>query len=221
MTWPHPFTSLDRTSRGTFMPLRWLAAASFMLIPISAASAERFYPSDIPSNSSIETIWRQVAVEPAEFRLAVGDKAPGFSYLDPKGKWNEFKSLGAGSPMLLVFGASDSDLVALERLRSMFEELGVTPVAVMDGRGASARALQRKLSISVPIITDPKRAIAGLFNSLDPKSLTLASSFFVLDENRQIRALSHGELPSPQQMLALSANSLGLPLPKSWSHVSS
>jgi peroxiredoxin len=203
------------------MPLRWLAA--FMLaVPLTAQAAERFQSSDSPSTSSMVNICREASLEPSESQLAVGDPAPGFTYLDPDGRWTRFAELGGGGPLLLVFGASDSDLVAIEGLRATFLELGVTPVAVMDSRGGSVKALQRRLAISGPIIIDPKRAIAGLFNSLDSRSLTHAPSFFVLDEKRRIRALGHGPLPSSFQMLTVSASSLGRPLPKSvWSRWSS
>jgi peroxiredoxin len=200
------------------MPLRWLAAAFALLLPLTANAAEPLIRSDVPPNLSVLTIWNQAAQEPAEIRLIVGDRAPRFSYLDIGGQWKQFSDLSTGSALLLIFGASESDLVAIEEKRQVFQELGVTPVAVVDGRSTSMRALQRRQAFTGPIITDPKRAIGGLFNSLDPRSLTHAPSFFVLDEKRRIRALGHGALPSPIRMLSLSASSLGRALPKSaWS----
>ena len=42
-----------------------------------------------------------------------------------------------------------------------------------------------------------------------------APSFFVIDETRKIRALGHGPLPAPLELLAVSSYSLGRPLPES------
>jgi hypothetical protein len=196
------------------MPFRWLAAAFTLLFPLGLEAAE-LAPSENPRNESVLRTWNQVAVEPTQLRLTVGDRAPGFSYLDINGQWQSFTELSSGVPMLLVFGANSADLAAIEEMRVVFQDLGVVPVAVMDGRAAAVRALLRKGAFSGPIITDPKRAIAGLYNSVDPGSLTNAPGFFVLDEGRKIRALGRGSLPPPMSLVTLSARTLGRPLPKS------
>jgi peroxiredoxin len=196
------------------MPHRWLAAAFALLLPCTASAADRLSPPEIVPQSVTASVWDQVVVDPPETRLEVGDRAPAFSYLAPDGHWHRFSDIASG-PLLLVFGATDQELEEIADARSVFHDLGVTPVAVVDLRIGSAGALARRLNLPTSLITDPKRAIAALYNSLDPQSLAHSPSFFVLDEKRTIRALDHGPLPSAMEMLTVSAHSLGRALPRS------
>ncbi len=153
--------------------------------------------------------------EPPAAQLEVGDAAPDFSYLAPEGNWRKGRELLDHGPVLLVFGGSDADLKALEQARPQFLSIGVVPAAVVDLRPSSAAALSRRLRLGYPIVSDPMRAIAKLFNSLDPPSLTAAPSYFVVGADRVIMGLGHGRLPATDKLLALTARSLGRPLPQS------
>jgi peroxiredoxin len=196
------------------MSLRPLALALLLVIPGSAAAADLPLRPDAPRNTAVASILALVAAEPAATHLLVGDHTPSFSYLGTDGRWHDFADL-SGGPLLMLFGASDSSLRAIVELTPALGEIGVTPVAVLAMRTGSAERLSRKLDWSFPVITDPKRAIARLFNSLDSKSLGSAPSFFVIDERRTIRALAHGPLPSAAQLVTRSAQSLGLAVPTS------
>ena len=52
----------------------------------------------------------------------------------PDGRWYKFSELCARGPVLLLFGAGESDLKSLENVLPLFADLGVTPAAVVDRR---------------------------------------------------------------------------------------
>lgn len=148
-------------------------------------------------------------------RLQVGDTAPGFSYIGTDGQWHGFRQLFARGPVLLVFGARDEDLKGLDRMRPVLEDLGVHPVAVLDMRSGSAARLARRLELQCEVIADARCVIGGLYGSLDPDTQRHGASYFVLDETGKVRGAARGPLPSARKLVAISARSLGRPLPES------
>ena len=155
------------------------------------------------------------ATAPAMRRLQEGDPAPAFSYLDAEGRWHGFRQLFARGPVLLVFGARDTELKELERVQPVFADLGVRPVAVLDMGNGSAERYAQRLGLTCGVVSDPSRAIAELYGSLNPNTQHHAPSYFVLDVHQNVRAARYGMLPPARQMLAASARGLGRPLPES------
>ena len=147
--------------------------------------------------------------------LAVGDVAPEFSYIGADGQWERFGALLNHGPVVLVFGMREGDMKSLESARTVFMDLGVTPAVAMDMRPGSAVRLARRVGLSATVVADPRCAIATVFNCLDPANLHHAPAYFVVDEHHRIRAIGHGALPTPLQLAALSARSLGKPVPES------
>ena len=80
---------------------------------------------------------------------------------------------------------------------------------VIDMRSSSTASYARRLRLTGPIVADPRRAIASLYNSLDRNTLRHAPSFFVVDEKGVICSIGHGTLPSPSTLLVESERSLG------------
>src|SRR5262245_61201332 len=146
--------------------------------------------------------------------LDVGDRAPMFSYLAGDGRWHRSEDLLGDGPILLIFGPTDEALTGLEKMRTAFGELGVRPVAVMAVAARTANGLAHKLGVEVSILSDPMCAIAGLYNRLDARSGRHATSYFVVDNKRTIRALYYGELPDAQLLIGSCARALGRPLPQ-------
>jgi len=203
------------------MPVRSFIVGLALLFACAAWAGNR-PPADSMPNTAVLPLWERTAAEPPTTRLIVGDEAPLFTYLGTEGGWRPFSELLSDGPVLLVFGAREGDLMALQQARPLFLELGVSPVVVLDRRASSTASLARRLNLSCPIIPDPMRAIADLYNTLDPRSLRPAPSFFVLDENHRIRVLSRGPLPSAVEMLSASARGLNRPLPEStWNSIGS
>lgn len=193
------------------MPIRFLVVAVTLLAStgVQAADQETFIGTPFLN---------AVSAEPSATRLLVGDDAPTFSYLGVDGQWHRSADLCANRAILLVFGARDENLAEIERSRSLFDDLGVTPVVVLDRRCGAASSAAKRLGLTSHVVADPKCAIADLFNSIDPLNHHAAPSFFVIDGNGTIRTIGHGQLPTSLQMLIFSARGLGLPLPESaWS----
>jgi peroxiredoxin len=195
------------------MPSRYAVAGLALMLACPALAEDFHRKFDASVNGAPLSMTNQVPGEAQSTRLIPGDRAPSFSYLTPDGAWHRSSELTQG-PLLLVFGASVTDLEALEQERGRFLELGVTPVAVLDMRTGQAAKLSRRLKLSCAIVCDPLRAIADLYNSLDPWSLRHAPSYFVVDDRRVIRALSRGSIPPAVELLGESARALGKLLPE-------
>jgi peroxiredoxin len=196
------------------MPLRRLILGWALIAACAAQAADREPAFGTPPSSAPLPLWSRVAADQPATPLVVGDRAPRFSYLGPDGGWHEFSDLSAKGPVLLVFGATEADLKALEASRPAFSALGVNPAVVMDMRAGSAARLARRLRLSSPIISDPVCAIAGLYDSLSPASLRHAPAFFLVDKSRTIRVLERGSLPPTARIIELSAHALGQQVPE-------
>ena len=186
-----------------------------VLAASGAHAAERTaaHPSPIEAHSTRDQGWQ--GGDSAPQRLQVGDSAPGFSYIGIDGQWHGFRQLFARGPVLLVFGARDEDLKALDRTRPVLQDLGVHAVAVLDMRSGSAARLARRLALQCEVISDAQCVIGGLYDSLNPNTQRHGASYFVLDEKGRIRGAGRGALPAARKLVAVSAKSLGRALPES------
>ena len=194
---------------------RILFAGLVVCAASGAQAAERTaaHASPTDSRGSSDRGWR--ASESSPLRLQVGDPAPGFSYIGLDGRWHGFRQLFARGPVLLVFGARDENLRALDRTRQVLADLGVHAVAVLDMRSGSAARLVKRLEFQGEVIVDSQCVIGGLYGSLDPATQRHGPSYFVLDETGRIRGVGRGALPAARKLVAISAKSLGRALPES------
>ena len=196
------------------MPFRPLLVACVLMLTSTVHAAERMYVG--PTGDPVNVIPRaQVSVEPSPTVLELGDAAPGFSFLATDGRWHRSDELLAKGPILLLFGADSEKMRSIEAMRGTFDDLGVTPVFVLDMRASSAATLGRRHQLTLPIVPDPKCVIGALFNTLDPRDQRNDTSYFVMDVKGRIRALGHGPLPTAPRLLVLAARGLGRPLPPS------
>ncbi len=195
------------------MRTRNLMAGLALLAAVTAHAEERetSFPAYDGAPQPARHDWI-ITVEPPATRLVVGDAAPEFSYLGPDGRWHRASELLARGSVLLVFGADDRELLAMEQARDAFLDLGVVPAFVLDVGPGQVASLQRRLRLASPLLSDPRRAIAELYNSVDPHTARHAPGFFVLDAKHTIKAIGHGAIPPTERMLALSAELLGRPL---------
>ncbi len=180
-----------------------------------AHAAERAAAPSSPAESRSGSDRGWLGGDSSPQQIQIGDSAPGFSYIGIDGQWHGFRQLFARGPVLLVFGARDEDLKALDRIRPVLEDLGVHPVAVLDMGSGSASRLARRLELKCDVIADARCVIGGLYGSLNPETQRHGASYFVLDENGKVRGAARGALPSARKLVAISARSLGRALPES------
>ncbi len=192
-----------------------VAGFALLLATVTGGAPERDPTYAPPTNPALLSTIREAHPEPRTADLGVGQPAPMFSYLSTDGRWHKFSDLLDERPVLLVFGARSTELAALENARTVFDDMGVDVAVALDMRAGSAATLAKELELQGPIISDPKRAIASLYHSLMERSLRHAPSYFVVDTKRTIRALGYGSVPSPPQLIVISARGLGKPLPES------
>lgn len=139
-----------------------------------------------------------------------GTNAPDFSYETLAGESARLRDLLAQGHVLLVFGASDTDLRHLQAEADRLTRIGVVPVAVLDRGAGSCRRTQKKLGLTFPVVPDPQRAIGAQYNSLNPRTRQNAPAWFVVDRGGRVRGLDRFKLPD-EMWENVAATSLGLP----------
>ena len=149
-------------------------------------------------------------VDPPVTEVCLGDIAPDFSYQAVDARWRRLHDLVTDHPVLLVFGADEAALRALESEREALMDRGVLPVAVAGSRLGATRAMAQKQELRFTVIADPQGVIASQFNALDPASGHALPTWFVLDSHRRVRGLGRNGLPS-RGYGKLVAEALGLP----------
>jgi len=150
--------------------------------------------------------------EPPSSEVAPGDLAPDFAYQGEDNRWRRLHDLLLQGSVVLVFGADQATLVALERERDAILHLGALPVALLDMRTRYASATAKRLSLRYLVIADSRRVIAAQFNTVDASTQQTVPAWFVVDRVGRVRALKRGALPR-QGFSVLVATALGLPAP--------
>lgn len=197
------------------MRSRSVVVGLWLLVAPAAHAANQPESIGAPVEPQVPVVQHSLSTGSPTTFLEVGDIAPGFSYLDTDDRWRSFDRLLERGPVLLLFGATDDDMRGLERMRPAFTEMGALPVVAMDRRSGSAAKRARTLSVTGPVISDPRCAIASLYNSLDPLTHRHAPAYFLVDAGRRVRLVGHGPLPHALQLVAATARGLGKPLPPS------
>jgi peroxiredoxin len=147
--------------------------------------------------------------------VEIGDLAPEFSYLGTDGDWHKLREILSDGDILLIFGATESVLKDLTAAKSVFEELGVQPVVVLDMSSGSAARYVRRLDLDLEVVSDARCAIGDLYGSLDRSTGRHAPGYFLLDPKRTVRAMHRGVIPPARQLVAAAARGLARPMPAS------
>lgn len=142
--------------------------------------------------------------------VEAGTNAPDFSYQSLAGESAKLRDLLAQGHVLLVFGATDSDLRHLQAEADRLTQVGVVPVAVLDRGASSCRRTVKKLSLTFPVVPDPQRTIGAQYNSLNPRTRQNAPAWFVVDRRGRVRGLDRFKLPG-EMWENVAATALGLP----------
>jgi peroxiredoxin len=176
----------------------------------AAASSETSGPAshdEGPTSSPIDAR----AYEPPAAVIVVGTTAPDFSFQTVEGSWRHLHDLLSEGPVLLVFGAREAELRALERERNALLDLGVMPVAIVDGRPGRVASMVRRMGLASLVVPDARHVVASQFNLVQPPTLAPVPAWFVIDRQARVRRLQRGRLPSTYA--SQTAQALGLPLP--------
>jgi peroxiredoxin len=194
-----------------------LAAAALMATnPFQvgdSANRSRYQEEDVMNLQSLA----RKANEPPVTPVVPGSLAPDFAYESHDREWYHLHDLLDQGSVMLVIGARDAQLAALEQERDRLMDLGVLPVAVIDGHARSARAASDRLSLRYTVVADPQSVIAGQFNALARGTGAPQPCWFVIDRHRHVRALDRTGLPKSGyasiaiEALALPADGAALP----------
>ena len=124
-----------------------------------------------------------------------GELAPDFTYQSHDYLWQNLHNILEHGAIVLVFGAEDEQLLALERERESMQAGGVTPVVVVDRRDLDAWSLVRRLSLGYSLLADPRSSIGEQYGVLDTSSHRSQPAWFVIDQVGHVRASGLGTLP--------------------------
>ncbi len=109
--------------------------------------------------------------------LGRGSTAPGFSLSELTGERVSLAGL-RGRVVLLNFWATwckpcEEEMPAMQRLHQRFESEGLTLVAISMDEGADVvRSFRERLGLTFPILMDPEREVAALYQAFRfPESL--------------------------------------------------
>ncbi|NOT34179.1 MAG: redoxin domain-containing protein [Candidatus Eisenbacteria bacterium] len=150
--------------------------------------------------------------EPPHSLIEVGAAAPDFSYQTADGHWRHLRELLGHGPALLVFGANREQLLALEAERNALLDNGILPVAVLNEKPARIWSVVRDLSLNYTVLADPRQVVAEQFNVKREDQRSATPSWFVLNQQGEVRALRRGQLPNAG-FNTLASTALGRPVP--------
>lgn len=140
-----------------------------------------------------------------------GELAPDFTYQSHDYLWQNLHNILEHGAVVLVFGAADEQMLALEQERESMQARGVTPVVVVDRRDMDAWTIVRRLSLGYSLLADPRSSIGEQYGVLDANSHRSQPAWFVIDQSGRVRDAGLGTLPK-QGWVALAAAALHSPV---------
>jgi peroxiredoxin len=186
-----------------------LAVAVLALGTLQTGRGDRSMPAPMPPLS--HSPGSDPAVQDPPFALVnPGDTAPDFSFESRDHQWRRLRDLLVQGDVLLVFGADDAGLRAIEAERDALLAHGVVPVAVLDRHDHAAWTTPDRLSLHYGVVPDSRNVIAEQFNLVNPETGRAYPSWFLVDRAGKVRALHRGTLPN-QGFAAITEQALGIP----------
>ncbi|MEO5989749.1 MAG: redoxin domain-containing protein [Candidatus Eisenbacteria bacterium] len=146
--------------------------------------------NNVVSVSSTARAPRTAALSPG-----AGEVAPDFTYQSHEYLWQNLHNILESGPVLLVFGAGDLQLLALEHGREALSAHGVTPLAVVDRRDVDAWTTVRRLNLGFSLLADPRSVIGEQYGVLDLASHRSQPAWFVIDRTGYVCQSAVGSLP--------------------------
>jgi peroxiredoxin len=138
---------------------------------------------------------------------AVGSTAPDFTYQSFDYQWRNLHHMLAQGSVLLVFGASDEQLLALEHARETLLSHDVVPVAVVGRPESEVWSTVLRCGLGYSLLSDPHAAIAAQFGAVD-SARRAAPAWFVIDPSGRVRGAGKG-IPATTDWVAVTGTALG------------
>jgi peroxiredoxin len=142
--------------------------------------------------------------------LRPGKKAPDFQYQSYDAMWQHLHNVLQHGDVLLVFGASEADLRALERQREGFVDAGIVPMVVMEKGDREVWSLVRRIGLTYSLLADPKGAIGIQYGVFDKNVGRSRTAWFAIDVKGRVRQVGT-EVPA-QAWPVQVASALGRPV---------
>lgn len=124
-----------------------------------------------------------------------GELAPDFTYQSQEYLWQNLHNILEHSAVMLVFGAGDEQLLAIERDRETLTAHGVTPLAVVDRRDVDAWTMVRRLNLGYSLLADPRSVLGEQYGVIDATSRRSQPAWFVIDRAGHVCQSGLGPLP--------------------------
>lgn len=139
---------------------------------------------------------------------AVGDIAPDFMYKSFDSQWRHLSDVLEQGDVLLLFGAKEEQLRALETESGLLLERGILPFAVVEQNEGTAWSMVQRLDLSYSLLSDPKRVVASQYGAVDGTTGRAVPSWFVVDRAGRICQSGRDGIPT-NGLAQIAAAALG------------
>ncbi|HTR96485.1 MAG TPA: redoxin domain-containing protein [Candidatus Acidoferrales bacterium] len=143
---------------------------------------------------------RDVAIrlEPAAAASApvAGSIAPDFTFQSHDYLWQRLHNLLEQGDVLLVFGANDDELRALERDHESLLRAGIVAVGVTSDDEAGAWRTIRRCNLTYSLLADPHAAIARPYGATIGATNRLRGTWCLIDRSGHVRGTGEGAGPA-------------------------
>ena len=186
-----------------------LLAAGLIAVAVSSPGTDAARPHSVVQNNAV-SVSTTFAPPAATSTLIAGSQAPDFTYQSSDHLWQNLHNLLEQGSVVLVFGASDANLRAIEREREALLKRGILPMVVVERRDVDVWGVVRRLELNYSLLADPRGAIGEQYGVFDPARRCSHASWFVIDTTGRVREHGEGELPV-SGWTSLAVQALGLP----------
>ena len=186
-----------------------LLAAGLLAVAVSNPGGDAARAHALVQNNAV-SVSASVAAAATPSVPTAGSSAPDFTYQSSEHLWQNLHNVLEQGAVLLVFGASDANLRAIERERETLLERGILPMVVVERRDTDVWGVVRRLELTYSLLADPHGAIGEQYGVLDPASKRSHASWFAIDRAGRVCAHGEGELPI-SGWTSLAVQALGLP----------
>lgn len=174
---------------GSLFAAALLAAASHPAVPLSR-------PHQTAAHNAVSVTNADPVTPGTLVTPAAGEPAPDFTYQSHEYLWQNLHNMLEQGHVLLVFGATETDLRRLESERENLIRQGVLPVAVIEQREGDVWKLLRRTDVSISLLSDPHGAIAEQYGVYQPASRGAHAAWFLVDQSGRVRETGTGALPN-------------------------